>query len=70
MATTIFYNERIVGKQKMQMLDNKTVFHLSSITRCYEGYENNIRRLMQHTKINTVQWININKKEITLKTIK
>ena len=39
----------------------KTVFHLSSVTKCFEGYEKNFRRLIQHTKINTVQWININK---------
>jgi len=67
--TNIFYNKKIIGKQKMQMLDNETVFHFSSIKRAFEGYEENIRRLISHTKIKAVQWININKRIITLKTI-
>ena len=54
----------------MQMLDNETIFHFSSIKRAFEGYEKNIRCLIKHTKIKTVQWININKRKITLKTIK
>ena len=68
-SVEIFFNNRIVGKQKMQLLDNETAFHLSAVTRAFNGYEDNIRRLIKHTKIKTVQWINLNQREITLKTI-
>ena len=34
-----------------------------------KGCEDNIRRLIKHTNIKTVQWINLNQREITLKTI-
>lgn len=54
----------------MLLLDNKTAFHLSGITRAFKEYENNIRRLISHTNVKTVQWINLNQREITLKTIK
>jgi len=65
----INYQNKIVGKQKMQLLNNKTIFHLSAITRAFEGYENNIKLLIKHSNINAVQWINFNHREICLKTI-
>jgi hypothetical protein len=66
----IFYNKEVVGKQKMQLLNKQTIFHLSCIHKSVQSYENNINRLIKHTNINCVQWINLNKNYITIKTIK
>ncbi len=65
----IYCNNREMGKQKMQLLNNNTGFHVSAITKAFKGYENNIRKLIKYTKINTVQWINLNRQNITIKTI-
>jgi len=65
-----FYNNEIVGKQKMQLLNKQTIFHLSCVRKSVQSYENNICRLIKHTNIKNVQWINLNKNYITLKTIK
>jgi GxxExxY protein len=66
----IYFNNKAMGEQKVQLLNNETAFHLSTITKAFKGYENNIRKLIKHTNINTVQWINLNQRKITLKTIK
>ena len=66
----IYFNNQVVGKQKMGLLNEDTTFHLSAITRAFKGYEKNIRLLIEHTKIKAVQWINLAHHEITFKTIK
>ena len=65
----IYFNGKTVGMQKMHLLDSKTAFHLSAITRSLKGYEANMRRLIKHSEIENVQWINFNKREIKIKTI-
>jgi len=65
----IYDGQRVVGQQEMQRLDQDTVFHLSSISNAQASYENNIRRLISHTTLNAVQWINMNGNTITLKTL-
>jgi len=64
------FNNKSMGKQKMHLLNSTTAFHVSAITRAFKGYEKNIRRLIEHTNIKNVQWINFNKRDIILKTIK
>lgn len=66
----IIFNRQVVGEQKMQLLNNNTVFHISSIQRAFKGYEKNIRNLIEHTRIKNIQWINFNQNKITIKTIK
>ena len=63
----IYFNNKIVGEQKMTLLNDTTAFHLSGISKAFKSYENNIIRLIQHTQITTVQWINFNKRNITIK---
>ena len=65
----MIFENKVVGKQKMQLLDDRTIFHLSSINKALKGYEKNIKRLIKYADIKTVQWINFNKNNITLKTI-
>ena len=66
----ICFDNQVAGEQKMQLLNNETAFHLSGITRVFKGYENNIKRLIRHTNIKNVQWVNFNQRKITIKTIK
>ncbi|MCK5528759.1 MAG: hypothetical protein KAI74_03685 [Kiritimatiellae bacterium] len=65
----VYFNGQIAGKQKMHLLNNTTAFHLSAITRKFASYDNNIKRLIRHTNIDTVQWINLNHHNIKFKTI-
>lgn len=65
----IVVDSKTVGQQKMQLLDSQTAFHLSSINKAVNGYENNLRRLIQHTNVRHVHWINFSRNKITMKTI-
>lgn len=65
----IHFNGKIDGRQKMHLLNNNTAFHLSAITRKFTSYGNNIKRLIKHTNINAVQWINLNHHNIKFKII-
>ena len=56
-------------RQQMQLLDNQTAFHVSSINKAIGSYEKNIQRLISHTVIETVQWVNFNKDKLVLKTL-
>ena len=66
----LYFEGHVVGSQKMVLLDNETVLHMSAVTRSFKGHENNIKRFIRHTNIRTVQWINMNHRNIKLKTIK
>lgn len=66
----ILFESEVVGRQQMQLLDNQTAFHVSSITKAIGSYEKNIQRLISHTAIETVQWVNFNKDNLVLKTLR
>ena len=65
----ILFETRVVGRQQMQLLDNQTAFHLSSIGKAQARYERSIHRLIKHTGIKSVQWVNFNRENIVLKTL-
>ncbi len=61
---------RIVGSQNMCLLNQNTAWHLSAIRSQIRAYEGHLRRLMNHTNLHYMQWINMDHKTITLKNIK
>jgi GxxExxY protein len=63
-------NGRIAGTQQMNLINDDIAFHLSAITDNPALYETHINRLLNHTPLKMIQWINFNKKTISLKTIK
>jgi hypothetical protein len=66
----ILRQNRIIGQQKICKLDEKIAFHFSGLTKYFNSYETHIRRILDHTKLKAIQWINFNKKDIKFKTIK
>jgi GxxExxY protein len=62
-------NGRIVGTQKMCLLDPESAWHLSTIKTALKSHETHIRRLIRHTRLKRIHWINLNQRNITLKTI-
>ena len=62
-------SDRVVGTQKMCMLNAGTAWHLSAIRQHFGPYETHIRRLVSHTALERIHWINLNHKTITLKTL-
>ncbi len=66
----ILRQDRIVGQQKICKLDEKIAFHFSGLKKYFISYETNIRRILNHTNLKAIQWVNFNKRDIKFKTIK
>jgi hypothetical protein len=43
---------------------------MSAVKSNLASYERHIRRLLMHTRLNRIHWINLNQKDILLKIIK
>jgi GxxExxY protein len=60
---------RIVGAQKMCMLDAGTAWHLSAVRQHLMSYETHLVRLLSHTRLDRIHWINLDQRTVTLKTL-
>ena len=60
---------RVVGTQKMCLLDSSNAWHLSTILGDSKYYEIHLRRLINHCSIEKIHWINLNHRKITLKSL-
>ncbi len=66
----ISVNGRTVGSQKMCLLNPTTAWHLSATRLHLPSYETHIARLLSHTRLKQIHWINFNHRIITFKTLK
>ncbi len=66
----IIRGNRVVGTQHMCMLDQDMAWHISAVRRNTRSYEKHIVRLLNHTSLSEMLWINMNHLTITLKTLK
>ena len=51
-------------------MNKHTILHLSGISQNFAGYAKHISRFLEHTNLTAIQWINFNKNEINLMTLK
>lgn len=63
-------NDRTVGSQKMCLLNPENAWHLTAIKTNWHSHESNIRRLMHHTNLRSIHWINLHQNQVTLKSLK
>ncbi|RYD41041.1 MAG: GxxExxY protein, partial [Verrucomicrobiaceae bacterium] len=68
-AVPVIINGRETGHQNLCMSDEDTAWHLSAIRKHHTSYELHIRRLLTHTPVTRLHWININQRQVTLKTL-
>jgi hypothetical protein len=61
---------RVLGNQKMCLLSPDTAWHISAIRRHFTTYEKHIRRLLSHTPLHRIHWLNLDHKTITLNTLR
>jgi GxxExxY protein len=66
----IVRSERAIGIQKMCLLTPDTAWHFSAHHEHLESYEVHMRRLLNHTNLHAVHWINMNKHQVIMKTLK
>ena len=61
---------RAIGIQKMCLLTPDTAWHLSAHHEHLESYEVHMRRLLNHTNLRAIHWINMHKHQVMMKTLK
>jgi len=59
---------RVIGTQKMCLLNHGTAWHLSAIRQHHKSYESHLLRLLRHTHLQRLHWINLEQRTATLKT--
>ncbi len=57
---------RFVGHQKIHLLDGSTCLHVSSTIRHRESYQKQLSRMLEHTALKQIQWVNFDRSEIHL----
>jgi len=67
----IVVNEGIkLGEQKVHLLNSKTAFKITAISRDFKYYEEHMKRFLHYVDLEAIQWVNFNKRKITFKTIR
>jgi GxxExxY protein len=62
--------DRIIGFQKMCLLTPDTAWHLTALKSSRAPHEKHVLRLLSHTRLKRLHWINLNQNEIHFRTIK
>jgi GxxExxY protein len=66
----IITGTRTVGTQNMCLLNPSEAWHLSSVRTAHSAYEEHLARKFRHTAVETLYWVNMDHRNITLKIIK
>jgi GxxExxY protein len=66
----IHSNGAIAGTQSMNLLNPSEAWHLSSIHQYESSYKIHLQRLLNHTKLEHLHWINMNNHTIIMETLK
>jgi len=61
---------KIIGTKKMSLLAPDHAWHLSTHHDHLDSYELHLNRLLGHTPLRAIDWINLNQHQITLKTLR
>ncbi len=69
-SVDVFVNGGLVGRQNMHLLDSETGLHISSVIRHEQAYKKQLQRLLAHTSLQQMQWVNFNRNTVQLITLK
>lgn len=62
-------NGKVFGKQEMRLLNAETAFAVSALTHDTRLVSSHERRLLEHTNLRAIHWINLNHSRIEVQTI-
>lgn len=63
-------DNRVVGIQKVCVLQEDSALHVSSVKKHKEAYQKHIERLFKHTRLTRIQWVNFNQNKVEMITLK
>lgn len=69
-AVDVFSGQRKLGTQTLNLLGENTVFALTSKPQDVGAMRNHLERLLHHTHLKAVQWINLNRHLVEFATLR
>jgi GxxExxY protein len=66
----ILFGNKVVGHQKVHLLDAETAFKITAATKNINYYKKDLLRFLAHTNLESIQWINLNHHNIEFCTLK
>ena len=58
-----------LGNQRFHLADSKSAFKLTALIQDTVAYEAHFVRLLHHSPLKAIQWVNIEYETVTLKTV-
>lgn len=65
----IVIDQRVLGQQKIALVDNDTALHISAIKEHHQTYQKHIARLLNHSYLKQIHWINFQGNTIQFRTL-
>ena len=63
-------NDLALGNQRFHLLDSHHAFRLTAFNDSAPNYANDIKRLLNHSSLKAIHWINIAQQQVTFTTIR
>lgn len=60
---------KILGRQRFHLIDKEISFRITSVTKDILGCQAHLQRLLSHTCLKAMHWINLNKHSVTVRTV-
>jgi hypothetical protein len=65
----IVIGERVLGHQKIAVVTHEAAFHTSAIKEHHQTYQKHMVRLLEHTSLKQIHWINFQGNRIQFRTL-
>jgi hypothetical protein len=69
-AVVLYGNCGSLGSQTMRLAADNVAFKVTALESGLAAFEEHVRRLLAHTRLHAIQWVNIALHEVTFVTIR
>jgi GxxExxY protein len=67
--TDYLVDNEVRSSQRVRLLDEQTAFSITAVKDAPGYYENHLKRLVEHTPLQQMEWVNMADSEVTFKTL-
>jgi GxxExxY protein len=61
--------QNVLGRQRFHIIDDDFAFRITAVNQDIQGCQEHLKRLLNHTHLKGIQWINLNHHNVTLRTL-
>jgi len=59
----------VLGRQRFHLIDDDVAFRVTAVRKNIPGCQAHLQRLLSHTRLKGMHWINLNQHDVTLRTL-